>query len=194
MTRFEVKLPKMGESVAEATITSWLKSVGDAIEIDEAIVEIATDKVDSEIPSEVEGTLVEILFDIDAVVHVGDTIAIIETDGVDSLNEIEDSPSIEVEEITNEIEKVVENEVKEAIEETIVSKISSSEKFYSPLVRNIAETEGISMEELGAISGTGKEGRVTKNDILAYIESARKTTTAVIKDEVVNDLHSKVSK
>ena len=83
MTRFEVKLPKMGESVVEATITSWLKSVGDAVELDEAIVEIATDKVDSEIPSEVEGTLIEILFDVDAVVHVGDTIAVIETSGED---------------------------------------------------------------------------------------------------------------
>ena len=81
MARFELKLPKMGESVAEATITSWLKEVGDSIELDEAIVEIATDKVDSEVPSEVEGTLAEILFEKDAVVEVGQTIAIIETEG-----------------------------------------------------------------------------------------------------------------
>src|SRR5210317_817408 len=80
MARFEVKLPRMGESVAEATITSWLKNVGDRIELDDALVEIATDKVDSEVPSEVEGTLVEILFDKEAVVAVGETIAIIETD------------------------------------------------------------------------------------------------------------------
>ena len=79
MSKFELKLPKMGESVAEATITSWLKKVGDTIELDEAVVEIATDKVDSEVPSEVEGTLVEILFEKDAIVQVGQTIAIIET-------------------------------------------------------------------------------------------------------------------
>src|SRR5680860_447344 len=79
MARFEIKLPKMGESVAEATITSWLKNVGDHIDMDEAIVEIATDKVDSEVPSDVEGTLVELLYDVDAVVKVGETIAIIET-------------------------------------------------------------------------------------------------------------------
>ena len=81
MARFELKLPKMGESVAEATITSWLKEVGDLIELDEAILEIATDKVDSEVPSEVEGVLVEILFEKDSVVQVGETIAIIETEG-----------------------------------------------------------------------------------------------------------------
>ena len=81
MARFELKLPKMGESVAEATITSWLKEVGDSIELDEAILEIATDKVDSEVPSEVEGVLVEILFEKDSVVQVGETIAIIETEG-----------------------------------------------------------------------------------------------------------------
>src|SRR5210317_1942438 len=81
MAKFELKLPQMGESVAEATLTSWLKEVGETIELDEAVVEIATDKVDSEVPSEVEGTLVEILFEKDAVVGVGETIAIIETEG-----------------------------------------------------------------------------------------------------------------
>ena len=90
MARFEIKLPKMGESVAEATITSWLKKVGDHVELDEAIVEIATDKVDSEVPSEVEGTLVEILYEVDAVVKVGETIAIIETlEGETSVSKVE---------------------------------------------------------------------------------------------------------
>ena len=194
MTRFEVKLPKMGESVVEATITSWLKSVGDAVELDEAIVEIATDKVDSEIPSEVEGTLIEILFDVDAVVHVGDTIAVIETSGEDLSNEIEEVSSIETEKITKDIGGIVKNEVNKAIKATTVSKNLAAGKFYSPLVRNIAETEEISMAELDTINGSGKEGRVTKNDILAYIESGRQTASVVTKNKGVNELQPKVVK
>ena len=147
MARFELKLPKMGESVAEATITSWLKEVGETIEMDEAVVEIATDKVDSEVPSEVEGTLVEILFDKDAVVEVGQTIAVIETEG----GEVAASAAVPKQEVTEEI-KAVEKTV-EAAKETVatpISKTSESGKFFSPLVRNIAQTEGISMEELDA--------------------------------------------
>ena len=169
MAKFELKLPKMGESVAEATITSWLKEVGDIIELDEAIVEIATDKVDSEVPSEVEGTLVEILFDKDAVVGVGQTIAIIETS---SDNVIENQSSPETQEIAAQItqlEKTVEAAVE--VTNTPISKTSESGKFFSPLVRKIAETEGLSMEQLEMILGTGKDGRVTKNDILSYIEN-----------------------
>jgi len=169
MAKFELKLPKMGESVAEATITSWLKEVGDMIELDEAIVEIATDKVDSEVPSEVEGTLVEILFDKDAVVGVGQTIAIIETS---SDNVIENQSSPETQEIAAQItqlEKTVEAVVE--VTNTPISKTSESGKFFSPLVRKIAETEGLSMEQLEMILGTGKDGRVTKNDILSYIEN-----------------------
>ena len=181
MARFEIKLPKMGESVAEATITSWLKNVGDTIELDEAIVEIATDKVDSEVPSEVEGKLVEILFDVDAVVNVGDTIAIIETDGV--AIESDESATLPQKIIENSV--AVENQVEEVIKATTIDKISESGKFFSPLVRNIATTEGISMEELEAIVGTGKDERVTKNDILGYIESGRSTTKTIEKREVV---------
>jgi 2-oxoglutarate dehydrogenase E2 component (dihydrolipoamide succinyltransferase) len=169
MAKFELKLPKMGESVAEATITSWLKEVGDMIELDEAIVEIATDKVDSEVPSEVEGTLVEILFDKDAVVVVGQTIAIIETS---SDNVIENQSSPETQEIAaqvTQLEKTVEAAVE--VTNTPISKTSESGKFFSPLVRKIAETEGLSMEQLEMILGTGKDGRVTKNDILSYIEN-----------------------
>lgn len=179
MARFELKLPKMGESVAEATITSWLKEVGETIEMDEAVVEIATDKVDSEVPSEVEGTLVEILFDKDAVVEVGQTIAVIETEG----GEVAASTPIAKPEVSEEV-KAVEKTVevaKEAVA-TPISKTSESGKFFSPLVRNIAQTEGISMEELEAIAGTGKDGRVTKNDILAYIEN-RGSTPAPAKVE-----------
>jgi 2-oxoglutarate dehydrogenase E2 component (dihydrolipoamide succinyltransferase) len=169
MAKFELKLPKMGESVAEATITSWLKEVGDMIELDEAIVEIATDKVDSEVPSEVEGTLVEILFDKDTVVEVGQTIAIIETSSDDV---IENQSSPETQEIAAQItqlEKTVEAAVE--VTNTPISKTSESGKFFSPLVRKIAETEGLSMEQLEMILGTGKDGRVTKNDILSYIEN-----------------------
>ena len=170
MARFELKLPKMGESVAEATITAWLKDIGDSIELDEAVVEIATDKVDSEVPSEVAGTLIEILFEKEDVVKVGDTIAVIEIEGeVSETETVIDSPnSIEEPEII-ELEKSIEKAV-----DTIsvpISKTSDSGKFYSPLVRNIAQTEGITLEQLETISGSGKDGRVTKKDILAYIKN-----------------------
>lgn len=178
MARFEIKLPKMGESVAEATIISWLKNVGDHVEMDEAIVEIATDKVDSEVPSDVEGTLVELLFEVDAVVKVGETIAIIETLNE---NEEENTESSSSKEIVDEAEEI-EKEVDKAIEATTIGKVSDSGKFLSPLVRNIAITEGVSMEELEAIIGTGKDDRVTKNDILAYIESGRNAAKPVEKE------------
>ena len=177
MALFEVKLPKMGESVAEATITSWLKTVGDTIELDEAIVEIATDKVDSEVPSEVEGTLVEVLFDNDAVVKVGETIAIIETSVKSAeINEQNSSAAIE-----NSVAEIVQN-VKEAAQSTVIEKTSVSGKFFSPLVRNIATTEGVSMEELETIVGTGTDNRVTKNDILAYINGGRSTQVTDTKE------------
>ena len=169
MAKFELKLPKMGESVAEATITSWLKQVGDTIELDEAVVEIATDKVDSEVPSEVDGTLVEILFEQDTVVAVGQTIAIIETDG----NEETPIQTLEEkEEIVEQVEQVQQTiEAASVIKNSPITKTSDSGKFFSPLVRKIAETEGLSMEQLNMVSGTGKDGRVTKNDILSFIEN-----------------------
>ena len=170
MARFELKLPKMGESVAEATITTWLKEVGDVIELDEAVVEIATDKVDSEVPSEVAGTLIEILFQKDDVVTVGETIAIIEIEGevTDTETAFDATPSIGESEI-NDVEKTIEKAVE--IVSVPISKTSDSGKFYSPLVRNIAQKEGITIAQLEAISGSGKDGRVTKKDILAYIEN-----------------------
>ncbi len=166
MSKFELKLPKMGESVAEATITSWLKEVGDTIELDEPIVEIATDKVDSEVPSDVEGVLVEILFKVDDVVEVGQTIAIIEIEG-DNIVQTEEKKEIIVD--ISSVDSVKSETKKE--EKVIVEMKSTSGKFYSPLVKNIARTEGISMEELEAIVGSGKDQRVTKNDILAYIKN-----------------------
>jgi 2-oxoglutarate dehydrogenase E2 component (dihydrolipoamide succinyltransferase) len=164
MARFELKLPKMGESVAEATITNWLKEVGDKIEADEAVLEIATDKVDSEVPSEVSGVLVEKLFGKDDLVQVGQTIAIIETEGENA-----EAPSIEVTSaIVEEIQKTVE-----VAKESVATPISFSEsdKFFSPLVKNIAKEEGISLGELVNINGSGKEGRVTKEDILNYVKN-----------------------
>lgn len=175
MARFELKLPKMGESVAEATITNWLKNVGDTIEMDEAVLEIATDKVDSEVPSEVSGTLVEQLFKVDDVVQVGQTIAIIETEGGEVI------ASTEVKEVSvavNEIENTV-IKAKDIIANTTSVDYSSSDKFFSPLVKNIAKEEGISLAELESIIGTGKEGRVNKEDILSYIKNRSTQTTPV---------------
>lgn len=174
MAKFELKLPKMGESVAEATITSWLKEVGDTIELDEAIVEIATDKVDSEVPSEVEGVLVEKLFDVDAVVEVGQTLAIIEIKGAEvNPEEITTAMATEaVSEATTQEELAPVVAIEQSLAATSAEvKSSPSGKFYSPLVKNIANKEGISIAELEGLSGTGKDGRVTKNDILAYVDS-----------------------
>lgn len=175
MSKFELKLPKMGESVAEATITSWLKEVGETIEADEAVFEIATDKVDSEVPSEVDGVLVEKLFEVDDVVQVGQTIAIIEIEG-------ESAPSkneVEVESTEADEEETAETAMVHEAEKAVVQAksdatptIVSGERFYSPLVKNIAIEEGISQSELDQVKGTGKEGRVTKDDILAYIENS----------------------
>lgn len=166
MARFELKLPKMGESVAEATITNWLKNVGDAIDVDETVLEIATDKVDSEVPSEVAGTLVEILFQVDDVVQVGQTIAIIETEG-DGAVATTSTTQTTTETSVAKIEQAVV-EAKTTVESM---DFSSSEKFFSPLVKNIAKEEGVSIQELESIAGSGKDGRVTKNDILAYIKT-----------------------
>ena len=171
MAKFELKLPKMGESVAEATITTWLKEVGDTVELDEAIVEIATDKVDSEVPSEVEGTLVEILFEKDAIVAVGQTIAVIEIIGGEETSNQSFEEKVEVTEHVAEVQQTID--AASEIKNSPITKTSDSGKFFSPLVRKIAETEGLSMEELDMLSGTGKDGRVTKNDILSYIEDRK---------------------
>lgn len=166
MARFELKLPKMGESVAEATITNWLKNVGDAIDVDETVLEIATDKVDSEVPSEVAGTLVEILFQVDDVVQVGQTIAIIETEGDGAV-----ATTSTTQTTTETSAAKIEQAVVEARTTVESMGFSSSEKFFSPLVKNIAKEEGVSIQELESIAGSGKDGRVTKNDILAYIKT-----------------------
>jgi 2-oxoglutarate dehydrogenase E2 component (dihydrolipoamide succinyltransferase) len=167
MAKFELKLPKMGESVAEASITNWLKNVGDTIEMDEAVLEIATDKVDSEVPSEVSGILIEQLFGKDDVVKVGQTIAIIETEG--------GSVSVSTPEIKGEVVAVagVEKTIEVAQATAAPADFKSSDKFFSPLVKNIATAEGISIAELEKISGSGKDGRVTKEDILKFVGSRK---------------------
>jgi len=178
MARFELKLPKMGESVAEATITNWLKEVGDKIEADEAVLEIATDKVDSEVPSEVSGILVEQLFGKDDLVQVGQTIAIIETEG--------DAPAAKAQEAAAPTEVAALEATIETAKETVAAPqdFSGSDKFFSPLVKNIAKEEGISVAELESIAGSGKDGRVTKEDILKHIENRKsgvETRKAVVE-------------
>lgn len=178
MARFELKLPKMGESVAEATITNWLKEVGDKIEADEAVLEIATDKVDSEVPSEVSGILVEQLFGKDDLVQVGQTIAIIETEG--------DAPAAKAQEAAAPAEVAALEATIETAKETVAAPqdFSGSDKFFSPLVKNIAKEEGISVAELERIAGSGKDGRVTKEDILKHIENRKsgvETPKAVVE-------------
>ncbi|WP_456313293.1 dihydrolipoamide acetyltransferase family protein [Pseudomonas shirazensis] len=180
MARFELKLPKMGESVAEATITNWLKEVGDKIEADEAVLEIATDKVDSEVPSEVSGILVEQLFGKDDLVQVGQTIAIIETEG--GAPEVKTQEAVIPAEVA-EIEKTIEV-AKETV--TAPQDFAGSDKFFSPLVKNIAKEEGISVAELDSLNGSGKDGRITKEDILKYIED-RKSGANVPDQKVIQD-------
>ena len=171
MAKFELKLPKMGESVAEATITSWLKEVGDTIELDEAIIEIATDKVDSEVPSEVEGVLVEKLFNVDDVVAVGQTLAIIETSSDVMKAEVPDEETLIAEDKKPAEAVKIEESVQEIKETVAPIEDSPSGRFYSPLVKTIAKKENISMDELEAMAGSGKDQRVTKNDILAYLQN-----------------------
>jgi len=212
MSKFELKLPRMGESVAEATLTTWLKEVGDTIELDEPIFEIATDKVDSEVPSEVEGILVEKLFQVDDVIKVGQIVAIIEVEGGDSSEkeqkEVIGSPVESQSATPAETAARVEERVKIA-QETASAPVHSAEntsvtpdRFYSPLVKNIAKQENISIAQLDTIKGTGKEGRVTKNDILAYIEngnpkvtgpSSTTTTPTAEKEEAKTKVKSSTS-
>ena len=187
MGKFELKMPKMGESVAEATIISWQKKVGDLIEVDETVVEIATDKVDSEIPSSVNGILKEILFKVDDVVQVGETIAIIETNEKNSTLEINENniikENIETEKSINNIEKEIEKAKKIIIQDKIINE----NKFYSPLVKSIAKKEGINSEELNLINGSGKNNRITKNDILKYLNT-RENRSDEIKGKHKNNL------
>jgi 2-oxoglutarate dehydrogenase E2 component (dihydrolipoamide succinyltransferase) len=174
MANVELVLPKMGESVAEATITSWLKAEGDTIEAEESVVEIATDKVDSEIPSPADGVISKILVAEGEVAQVGQVIAIISTGG--------DSPDPEVELVKTEAVPAaiaIQPAPQENSTTATNPDFSSSDRFYSPLVKNIAQQEGISISELDLIVGSGQGARVTKNDILKYISTrGEQQTTA----------------
>ncbi len=176
MAKFELKLPKMGESVAEATLTAWLKDIGDKIEADEDVLVIATDKVDSEVPSEVEGVLIQKLFEVDAIVEVGQTIAIIETDSDTVVLTASAPEAVQVSE-PKEVDQLEISITKIQDEVNIVR--SNDTRFYSPLVRNIAKKEGITQIQLDSIQGSGKDARVTKKDILAYL--ANKPVASSVK-------------
>jgi len=175
MARYQLLLPKMGESVAEATIIKWNKNTGDYIEADEAVMEIATDKVDSEVPSPVSGKLIQQLCSENEVVQVGAVIAIIETEGGDEA-EVATVATTEPQEINIPEQAPNESVISESIpgldqlEVNQAEESKGSGRFYSPLVKNIATQEGISTEELDKIPGTGAEGRLTKDDLLNYLQ------------------------
>ena len=188
MGQYYLKLPKMGESVAEATVTKWLKDVGDPVSLDDPILEIATDKVDTDVTSEVEGVILEKKFKENEVVQVGEVLVVIETKGDEK--ESIDTRKIEVlvpENSTYEnddSESVVaklEEEI-QIIETTVNKTIGNSERFYSPLVKNIAKKEEVSLEELDKIPGTGKDHRLTKKDLLEYLK-VRANSTFEHKDQ-----------
>jgi 2-oxoglutarate dehydrogenase E2 component (dihydrolipoamide succinyltransferase) len=201
MGKYLLKLPKMGESIAEATITKWLKEVGDSVDIDESIVEIATDKVDSDVPSEFNGKLIKKNFEVNDVVKVGEVIAEIETEMNDDALVPEDIDNSQMSE-EKEKELITENTEEINIEEKEIASIPSIEllktdkdysenvpeivkgdKFFSPLVKSIAKKENISPEDLNSITGSGKDGRVTKQDILNYIGSKSiKSSDTIVSD------------
>jgi 2-oxoglutarate dehydrogenase E2 component (dihydrolipoamide succinyltransferase) len=194
MARYELKLPAMGESIAEATITNWLKQVGDFIDADETVVEIATDKVDSEVPSEVSGVLVEQLFSKDDLVQVGQTFAIIETESPPTPEGgVQSEGDFNIPEAVMSIENSIAKPIDIAF--TPPSGVGGhSDKFFSPLVKNIAKEEGITIAELESIAGTGKDGRVTKEDILNFVanrktEPKAKSIEPVIINPIPNTQH-----
>tara|TARA_B100000242_G_scaffold295_1_gene241 strand:+ start:2898 stop:4169 length:1272 start_codon:yes stop_codon:yes gene_type:complete len=187
--KYELTLPKMGESVEEATVVNWLKNVGDDVKIDDFIVEIATDKVDSEVPSDVDGKIIELCFKVNDVVKVGETICIIELS-----NESSSAKTIDIiEEIPN-IDLVLDDKNDEKIETNEILKPSKIENdiYKSPLVRSIAEKENISEKELLKISGSGKDGRITKKDILKYIESIDSISEKLEIDKNYSDNQSTI--
>ena len=197
MGKYLLKLPKMGESIAEATITKWLKDVGDTVEIDESLVEIATDKVDSDVPSEYKGKLIKKNFEVDDIVKVGEVIAEIETEMIEN-----DQPIIKPKETKKEIIQVESDEKpSDEIElddipslelldkDNLIDSLkdeAKTDKFYSPLVKNIAKKEKISNQELDSIVGSGKDGRVTKQDILSYVSSR----SNIVDDNISTEINS----
>lgn len=179
MSEYKLIMPKMGESIAEATIITWLKNEGDSIDVDEAVLEIATDKVDSEVPSMEAGILVKKLYNEGDVVAVGEAIAIMSASGsaaaAESVSaEVQKTPETAIPAVA-----AIENSVAQA-QEVAAPALSTSDanRFYSPLVMNIARTEEVSMQQLETIPGTGQDGRVTKRDILAFVKSGGNSAPA----------------
>ena len=198
----------MGESIAEATLTNWLKNVGDKVDIDEPVVEIATDKVDSDVPSEYKGVLVKRNFEVDQIIKVGEVIAEIETNDIND-GEIEEKKSEAIKDKDDIVddakkERIEVREIEETIDKTIKSldipkkdqKTNTKKKrFYSPLVKSITKKENISSEQLDSIKGSGKEGRVTKADILNYLKGSDNTSIDLksnVKGSVTNDLGDQI--
>ena len=207
MGKLFVTLPSMGESINEATLTSWLKDVGDKIEIDESIVEVSTDKVDSDVPSEVSGILVEKEFKVNDVIKVGEVIAVIDSENKQAAGD--EDLEVNKTELTNEAiledktetvhlskpeEIIVPKEILDVVEEPIFKeKVDThkneiddtlSSKYLSPLVRSIAKKENVSDDELLLINGTGEKGRITKNDILSFISSRNENKNKISKNEI----------
>ena len=170
MAKYNLTLPKMGESVDEATIVNWLKNIGDKIDMDDFVVEVATDKVDSEVPSDVSGILIEKCFEINDVVKVGETLCVIE------ISDAENESDLQIENIPN-IELLDQNEKKGEIDSEITytneNETDNNHSFLSPLVKSIIEKEGISNDDLKNIKGSGKKGRLTKKDLLQYLEKTK---------------------
>lgn len=192
MSLIEVLLPAMGEGIIEATLISWMKNEGDSVAIDENLIEVATDKVNSEVPSTTSGILHKKLFGENDVIAVGKPFAIISTGG-----EASTSPEPKMEDKTIEepkVEKIVKEEIGK-IEQSISSHesklVSNEDRFYSPLVMNIAREEGINQAELDNVPGTGQNGRVTKDDILAYI-NARKSGSSLSESTIVTSVKTEV--
>jgi 2-oxoglutarate dehydrogenase E2 component (dihydrolipoamide succinyltransferase) len=190
MAEIEIRLPKMGESVTEATITNWLKEVGDTVEMDEPLVEVATDKVDNELPSEAKGVLVKKLYEKNDVVQVGQVIAIISTGAGATAPSASGGSAVTKTAVEKAQPVAVEKAaVAMAVKGSAVADVSKngpSGKFYSPLVRSIAKEEGISMGQLETIQGTGENSRVTKKDILNFISSGGRSaagTTATVVEK-----------
>ena len=207
MGKLFVTLPSMGESINEATLTSWLKDVGDKIEIDESIVEVSTDKVDSDVPSEVSGILVEKKFKVNDVIKVGEVIAVIDSENKQAVGD--EDLEVNKTELTNESivedktetvhlskpeEIIVPKEILDVVEEPVFKeKVDThkneiddtlSSKYLSPLVRSIAKKENVSDDELLLINGTGEKGRITKNDILSFISSRNENKNKIPKNEI----------
>ncbi|NNF01090.1 MAG: biotin/lipoyl-binding protein, partial [Bacteroidia bacterium] len=182
MAQVELIMPKMGESVAEATITKWLKNEGESVEADESVLEIATDKVDSEVPSPSDGVISKVLFAEGDVVKVGEVIAILETEGSAGVS----TPAPAQQPVAEPAPKTTPQPVASApavVSTPVAAPVLSSNgsgttRFYSPLVRNIASQEGIGQAELDSIPGSGASGRVTKKDLLSYLDDRQSTPSA----------------